>query len=110
MPIRTTLLGLIMLLFVVGCTSTPAQIQTAPIGPNEKVLGHASGSGGGVLVFWFIPINQNGRFEEAYKEALQVHPGTTRLVDPTITEQWFWALLFGGFLTEVSGTAVGPKE
>ena len=110
MPYRTTILGLVMLFLVVGCTSTPTQIQTAPMGPDEKVLGEAEGSGGGVLLFWFIPIGQNDRFEEAYNEALQVHPGTTRLVNPTITEQWFWGLLFGGFLTDVKGTAVGPKK
>ena len=110
MPYRTTILGLVMICLVVGCTSTPTQIQTAPVGPNEEVLGQATGSGGGVLLFGFIPIGQNSRFEEAYNEALHVYPGTTRLVDPTITEQWYWALLLGGFLTDVSGTAVGPKK
>ncbi len=109
MPFRMILVGVMMGLLVVGCNSTPTQIQTAPIGPNEKALGEASGSGAGVLLFWFIPIGQNDRFEEAYNEAIQVHPGTTRLVNPKIEEQWFWALIFGGFYTEVSGTAVGPK-
>jgi hypothetical protein len=80
------------------------------MGPNETALGEASGSSSGVLLFWFIPINQNGRFEDAYNEAIQVHPGTTRLVNPTITEQWFWALILGGFSTDISGTAVGPKK
>ena len=110
MPYRMALVALMMCVLVVGCTSSPAQIQTAPVGPNEQVLGEASGSGGGVLLFWFIPIGQNDRFEDAYNEALQVHPGTTRLVNPTIQEQWVWALILGGFLTDVSGTAVGPKK
>ncbi|UCE63412.1 MAG: hypothetical protein JSU59_11205 [Nitrospirota bacterium] len=110
MPLRTALVGLMMCLLVVGCTSTPAQIQTAPMGSNEKALGEASGSSTGVMLLWFIPIGQNDRFHDAYDEAIQVHPGTTRLVNPTITEQWFWALILGGFTTEVSGTAVGPKK
>lgn len=109
MPYRTTLIGLILCFMVVGCISTPTEIRTAPIGPNEKALGEASGSGSGVLLFWFIPIGQNGRFGDAYNEAIQVHPGTTRIVNPTITEQWYWALILEGFLFEVSGTAVGPK-
>ena len=110
MPYRMALVGLMMCVLVVGCTSTPAQIQTAPMGPNEEALGEASGSGTGVMLFWFIPIGQNDRFEDAYTEALQVHPGTTRLVNPTIQEQWAWGLILGVFATEVRGTAVGPKK
>ena len=111
MPYRLALVGLMICLLVgVGCTSTPSQIQTAPMGPDEKALGQASGSGTGVMLFWFIPIGQNDRFEDAYTEALQVHPGTTRLVNPTITEQWAWGLILGLFSTEISGTAVGPKK
>ena len=96
-------------LTVQACVSTAVKIETAPITSNEKALGEASGSSTGVLLFGFIPIKQNSRFHNAYNQAIDMHPGTTRLVDPVIQEQWFWAFVLNGFTFNVKGTAVGPK-
>jgi len=60
------------------------------------------------MLFGFIPINQNTRFENALREAAQ-KAGGTRLTDVTISEQWFWAVVLDGFIFKVQGTAVGPK-
>ena len=92
-----------------ACMSTPLKIKTTPIGPNEKTLGEVHGSGTGVLLFGMIPIKQNSRFQNAYDQAIQTLPGTTRLVDPIIEEQWFWGVVLEGFIFKIRGTAVGPK-
>ena len=73
-----------------ACQSVPLQITTAPVGPDEEVIGEAKGEWTGIMFFQFIPIKQNNRLEAAYNKALQ-SSGGTRLVNPTIKERWFWA-------------------
>lgn len=98
----------ICLLLMTACVSTPLKFPTAPIGPNEKELGRTEATSTGIMLFGFIPINQNTRFEDAIKEAA-AKAGGTRLVDVTISEQWFWAFVLDGFIFKVEGTAVGNK-
>ena len=102
-------LAFVVTLATAACSSAPLTIPTPPVGPDEKVLGEVSGSDVGVMLFQLIPINQNSRFVDAYAEALARAPGATRLVNPTISERWFWAYLLNGYSFTVRGTAVGPK-
>ena len=95
-------------LVVTACHSVPLQIPTAPPGPDEEVLGPATGNSTGIMLFQLIPINQNDRFQAAYNEAL-ISKGATRLVNPVITERWFWAWILNGYSFTVSGTAVKKK-
>ena|SRR5215467_1297769 len=101
------LLG-ICLVLTTGCVSDSLTFPTAPIGPNEKSLGKTEASSTGIMLFGFIPINQNTRFEDAMKEAA-AKAGGTRLTDVRISEQWFWALVLDGFIFRVDGTAVASK-
>ena len=96
------------ILIFTACHSAPLQIPTQPPGPDEEVLGMASGSSTGIMLFQFIPIKQNDRFKEAYNQALQ-NSGGTRLVNPTIKERWFWAWVLNGYIFNISGTAVKKK-
>lgn len=100
-------LGLACLTFL-GCTSTALLIPTAPPAPDEEVLGPTEGESTGIMLFQFIPINQNDRFQKAYDMALE-SKGATRLVNPTIEERWFWAYVLNGYKFKVSGTAVKQK-
>jgi hypothetical protein len=61
------------------------------------------------MLFQFIPITQNDRFVEAYREAL-VQSGGTRLVDVTIEERRFWAYVLNGYIFHVKGTGVVEKK
>ena len=58
------LLG-ICLALTTACVSTPLKFPSAPIGPNEKALGKTEATSTGIMLFGFIPINQNTRFEDA---------------------------------------------
>ena len=98
----------ICLALTTACVSTPLKFPTAPIGPNEKALGKTEATSTGIMLFGFIPINQNTRFEDAMREAA-AKAGGTRLTDVTISEQWFWAVVLDGFIFKVEGTAVGSK-
>ena len=108
MKAAAQLLGICLLLFTTACVSTPLKFPTAPISLNEKALGKTEATSTGIMLFGFIPINQNTRFEDAMKEAA-AKAGGTRLTDVTISERWFWALVLDGFIFKVEGTAVANK-
>lgn len=74
-------------------------------GKDYQVLGQGTGKATGIMLFQFIPINQNERFRTAYDRAV-ASKGGTRLLDPKIEESWFWAYLLNGYVTTVSGTVV----
>lgn len=103
------LAGLLLALVVAACQSTPLTIPSAPVGPNEQQLGIGEGSSTGIMLFQFIPINQNDRFANAYREAL-AQSGGTRLTDITVSERWFWAYILNGYIFHVKGTGVVEKS
>jgi hypothetical protein len=108
MKVAYIVLSVFLLMVTAACQSTPMKLPSASIGPNEKSLGQTEGSSTGIMLFGFIPIIQNTRFENAYMEAVQ-KGGGTRLTDITISEQWFWAWILNGYIFTVQGTAVGNK-
>jgi hypothetical protein len=105
---RKAILMILMGCFIFGCASNPLQISTLPNKAPDKdyqVLGPGKGGAVGILLFGFIPIGQNTRFKRAYEEAVK-SKGGNRLIDPVITENWFWGVILNGFITKISGTAV----
>ena len=109
MRVASSLAGLLLTLVVAACHSTPLTVPTAPVGSNEQQLGIGEGSSTGLMLFQFIPINQNDRFVDAYRQAL-AQSGGTRLTDITITERWFWAWILNGYIFHVKGTGVVEKS
>jgi hypothetical protein len=108
MKIVGLLLGAVLLITTAACHSTQVRIPTAPVGPNEKALGTTEGESAGMLLFGFIPIKQNERFENAYNQAVR-KAGGTRLTDVTISERWWWGYVIFGYVFKVQGTAVANK-
>ncbi len=98
------------LLISAACNSVPLRIPGAELDAGEVALGHVTGVSTGVMLFQFIPIGQNDRFQEAYQRAMISSPGATRLIDVTIQESWFWAWLLNGYNFKLTGTAVGPAD
>ena len=99
---------LFLALSITACHSVPLTIPSAPVGPNEQRLGTGEGSSTGIMLFQFIPIKQNDRFVDAYRQAL-AQSGGTRLVDVTIEERWFWAWVLNGYIFHLKGTGVVEK-
>jgi hypothetical protein len=66
----TGFLGAILTPALTACHSTPLTTPSAPLGPNEQRLGTGEGSSAEIMLFQFIPINQNDRFVDAYRQAL----------------------------------------
>jgi hypothetical protein len=96
------------LFLLAACVSQPLRIPSAPIGPNEEAVGEAQGSSTGIMLFQFIPIGQNDRFQKAYDAAV-ANSGGTRLTNVTVQERWFWAWVLNGYIFSVKGTGVRAK-
>jgi hypothetical protein len=105
---RKAILIILIGCFIFGCASDPLKISTLQnktLDKDYQVLGPGEGGAVGIMLFDLIPIGQNSRFERAYEEAVK-SKGGDRLIDPVITENWFWAVVLNGYITKISGTVV----
>jgi len=108
MKIRVLILLAALMIFTIGCASTPLRMPTPnTLVPNKdyEVLGEGEGEATGIMLFQVIPIGQNDRFELAYERAVK-SKGGNRLIDPVVSENWFWAVILNGYTTKVRGTVV----
>ncbi len=96
------------LILIAGCSSVPLRIPSIE-NRDYEVLGQAEGSSTGIMLFQFIPINQNERFENAYRQAV-LSRGGDAMLDPVIEERWFWAYILNGYTTTVRGTVIRYKR
>jgi hypothetical protein len=92
-----------------GCSSTPLTIPTALQRGEYQELGPGEGSARGIMLGQLIPIGQNDRFVRAYNEAVRSKGGDA-LLNPVITEKWFWAYILNGYTTTVKGTVIKYKR
>ena len=79
--------------------------------PQYSRLGKATGSACGSLgilatAYYFVPMGNNGRVEQAYKNAVASVPGATSLVNVTIQEDWYWWLIGTAHCVKVTGEAI----
>ena len=91
-----------------GCTSVPVRFSTVTDGAYEE-LGEGEGTATGIMLFNFIPIGQNQRLERAYKDAVYSKNGDA-LINPVVSERWFWAYVLNGYITTVKGTVIKYKK
>ncbi len=108
MKIILAILSVTLMLSMAACHSTQLRIPTDPVGATERSTGIADGTSTGFMLFGFIPIKQNDRFQAAYNAAL-IKSGGSRLTDMTVSEKWFWTPVGGGFIFRVQGTGVANK-
>jgi len=106
--IAACLTGVLVLLG--GCASEFTKVAPLPPDKYER-LGPASGTGCGTLfidgtAYNFIPVLLNSRVERAYAKALESVPGSTALVDVTMSEDWFWWVLGSTKCVTISGEAI----
>jgi len=94
----------LLALVTAGCISQPLKIETRPKS-NYDELGEGEGRATGVMLFNLIPIGQNERFVRAYRAAVESRGGDA-LLNPEITEEWFWAYVLNGYHTTIKGTVI----
>ncbi len=84
-------------------------MRMGPIpGKQYEVIGKAEGRATGIMLFNFIPIGQNVRFQRAYNQAVTEGQGDD-LLSPEIDERWFWAYVLNGYVTHVKGDVIKYK-
>ena len=106
---KRILLACVLLVFVTGCSSTPLKIPTDMVSSGYDVLGEGEGSSTGIMLFNIIPIGQNDRFQAAYHNAV-ISKGGDALLNPEISERWFWAYVLNGYITTVKGTVIKYRK
>ena len=99
----------VLLVFVAACSSAPLKIPTDMASSGYDVLGEGEGSSTGIMLFNIIPIGQNDRFQEAYHKAV-ISKGGDALLNPEISERWFWAYVLNGYTTTVKGTVIKYRK
>jgi opacity protein-like surface antigen len=106
---KRILLVCVLFVFVAACQSAPFKISTDMSSSGYDVLGEGEGSSTGIMLFNVIPIGQNDRFQEAYHNAV-LSKGGDALLNPEISERWFWAYVLNGYITTVKGTVIKYRK
>jgi len=101
-------LGILIVSFALGCASVPLEIPNAGKMDYEEI-GEGVGSATGVMLFQLIPLGQNTRFQRAYQAAVDSRGGDA-LLNPTVSERWFWAYILNGYTTTVRGTVIKYRK
>jgi len=103
--------AILVALLLAGCASEPLRIPTVTR-TDYQVLGEGKGKSMGIMLFNVIPIGQNERFVKAYNKAVESMNGDA-LINPVISEHWFWGYILNGYDTKIEGTVIrynAPKE
>ena len=106
--ITQIMLSLTMLIIFVGCVSTPVHMDVDE-NRNYTVLGKGEGTAGGFMLLQFIPIKHNDRYQRAYNQAISQLHGDA-MINPHISERWYWAYIGNGYVTTVSGDVIKYQD
>ncbi|MGE7956300.1 hypothetical protein ACQKQA_06815 [Pseudomonas sp. NPDC089530] len=98
----------LVVLALAGCTGTAMKTQQLD-SSQYTVIGHSEASATGIMLFGFIPIQQNSRFVRAQTAAIQAKGGDA-MINTQVQENWFWAWVLNGYTTKVSGDVVKLKK
>ena len=90
---------------LVGCGTQVMSLPTPEMSENNKIVGHCSNASGGLLLFGFIPINNNGRLERAYNACMNSIEANS-LTNITVVDRWFWTPVGNGYISVVEGDGV----
>ncbi len=91
-----------------GCSSVPKRTGAVQ-GREYDVLGKATGSAGGFMLFQVIPIGHNMKIENAYNNAVNAKNGDD-MINLTISESWYWAYIGNGYKTTIEGDVIKYKD
>ncbi len=100
---------LILFLALSACSGNYYQIPTPEMNSKEYVdLGQASETATGVMLFNFIPIQQNNKLQRAIDSAIASKGGDS-MTNIQVRERWYWAYVLNLYKTDVTGTVVKKK-
>ena len=83
--------GLFALTLLAGCTGQYYKIPTPPVDLTKyEVVGSGTETATGIMLFNFIPIQENNKIERATQTLMASHGGDA-VTDVVVRERWFWA-------------------
>lgn len=104
-----TILGVLSLTLLTGCTGQYYKIPTPPVDLSKyEVVGSGSETATGIMLFNLIPIQQNNKVERATQYLMSTYGGDA-VTDVTVRERWFWAWVLNGYKTDVQATVLRLK-
>lgn len=93
-----------------ACSGNFYNVPTPEYDPAKyDVLATESKTATGVMLFQFIPIGQNNKFERAV-EYLRTKYNGDAVTNVSVQERWFWAYVLNGYKTEVTATILKKKK
>ena len=100
---------IIFLLFITSCVSAPQKIITPQFSPDQYTeLGQTSGRACGFIFYQLIPIRFGSISTRAYESAIQ-QKGADDLINPSISESWYYCGVGELYCTQITGTAIKRK-
>lgn len=105
----TTKIGLLfyiaIMLVVAGCSSVPLKFPTTLAKDVDMASGREiTGKGCGAHILYFVPININGRYEDAYNELME-RANKDKIANLRIEESWFYIYFGNVYCTKLKATA-----
>lgn len=105
--IKTLATVLLSSAVLAGCSGV--SMKTQNLNDSEyTVIGPGEATATGIMLFNFIPIQQNDRFVRAQNAAIEAQGGDA-MINVEVQEDWFWAWVLNGYQTTVSGDVVKLK-
>lgn len=100
----------VALALLAGCSSTPLKFPSVSAQDLDLKSGREiSGKSCGFQLLYLIPININGRFEDAYSD-LMGQAGREVVANVRTEESWFYAFVGTGYCTKLMATAYQKKQ
>jgi len=96
---------ILIFLFLTSCASLPQRLSSTPLPAEYKELGETSCKACSYLLFGFIPIKFKNMPVRAHNCAVELKNGS-QLINPTISESWYWTPLGPILCTTVSGMVI----
>lgn len=105
---KKTVFCLIIAIAFAGCVSSPQKLTTVIKPGSYKELGTCEDSACSFLLLGIIPIGFGSLPEDAYQNAIKLK-GADGLINPAISESWYFAVIGSVYCSAVSGTAIKYK-
>ncbi len=105
-----TIVGLTALASLTACQGAAYKMAAVKFDPQKySVVGEGEQSVTGLMVVGIIPIQNTNKVQRAVDAILDSHGGD-ELVNITVQESYFWAVVLNGFRVDVSGTVLKKRK
>ena len=100
---------LIILTAITGCQGRAYTMANVQLDLKKyEIVGKGETDATGLHIIGLIPVQNTNKVSRAVERILEEHGGD-ELINISVQESWFWALVLNGFKVHVSGTVLKKK-